>query len=337
MANKMQIRVLHGMYKDETVTNAVFTLFEDCVSAGYVVVNGDRWGKGKVRVKLSAGDFVVLTPGPAAAAADEMSFVADAVAEAETDEQIMERIGERFEILDEMTRATINGDIRAMIVQGPPGVGKSFGVTTQLERASLFDEIAGNPPKYEVIKGAMTAIGLYATLYRHSDPNHVLVFDDCDVLFYDDLSLNLLKAALDSGKRRRICWNSDSALLRREGVPDSFEFQGSVIFITNLDFAHIKSNKLQDHLAALQSRCHFIDLSINTRREKILRIEQVVRGGMLNEYGFTEPEQQELVQFVKTHADQLREISLRLMIKIADLKKIMPQTWMKTAKVTLMK
>jgi len=334
MAMKLQVRVIRGQYKDETVANKLFTMFEDCSENGYIVVDGKNWGKGKVRVKLNAGDFDVLSTGPAA---DEYEFVAAEPAVTETDEEIMARIGARFEILDEMTRATIAGDIRAMIVQGPPGVGKSYGVTTQLEQANLFQDIAGRAPKYEVIKGALTPLGLYATLYKHSDPGHVLVFDDCDMLFYDDLSLNILKAALDSGKKRRICWNADSHMLRREGVPDSFDFKGSVIFITNLDFAHIRSSKLQDHLAALQSRCHFIDLSVNSRRDKILRIEQVIDAGMLNEYGFSEVDQKELVQFVKTNADRMREISLRLIIKIADLKKIMPLTWKRTAEVTLMK
>jgi GTP1/Obg family GTP-binding protein len=46
----------------------------------------------------------------------------------ETEEQAMDRIRERFEILTEMTKAAIGGDIRAMIVSGPPGVGKSYGV-----------------------------------------------------------------------------------------------------------------------------------------------------------------------------------------------------------------
>ena len=335
MAMKLQVRVIRGQYKDETVANKLFTMFEDCSENGYIVVDGKNWGKGKVRVKLNAGDFDVLSTGPAVD--DEYEFVAAEPVETETDAEVMDRIGARFEILDEMTRATINGDIRAMIVQGPPGVGKSYGVTTQLEQANLFQDIAGRAPKYEVIKGALTSLGLYATLYKHSDPGHVLVFDDCDMLFYDDLSLNILKAALDSGKKRRICWNADSHMLRREGVPDSFDFKGSVIFITNLDFAHIKSHKLQDHLAALQSRCHFIDLSVNSRRDKILRIEQVINAGMLTEYNFSEVEQNELVQFVKTNADRMREISLRLIIKIADLKKIMPLTWKKTEEVTLMK
>ena len=50
----------------------------------------------------------------------------DAVAR-ETDDEIYSRLGERFEILDQMTKAVKDGQIRAMIVSGPPGVGKSFG------------------------------------------------------------------------------------------------------------------------------------------------------------------------------------------------------------------
>ena len=38
----------------------------------------------------------------------------------------------------------------------------------------------------------------------YSQTGDVLVFDDCDSVLMDDLSLNILKAALDSGKRRRI-------------------------------------------------------------------------------------------------------------------------------------
>ena len=41
----------------------------------------------------------------------------------------------------------------------------------------------------------MSAIGLYKKLYEHADAGHVVCFDDCDVILYDDLCLNLLKAA----------------------------------------------------------------------------------------------------------------------------------------------
>jgi len=133
----------------------------------------------------------------------------------ETDEQIYERLAERFEILDEMTKAVKQGDVRAMIVSGPPGVGKSFGVETQLQKADLFNTLAEKKPKFEVVKGAMSSIGLYAKLYEFAEKGNVVVFDDCDSILMEDLSLNILKGALDSSERRFISWNTDSRILRR--------------------------------------------------------------------------------------------------------------------------
>lgn len=257
----------------------------------------------------------------------------------ETDEQIKERLRERFDIADEMTRAVKKGDIRAMIMTGPPGVGKSFGVERVLARHDVFADVAQNEKlkKYEVVKGAMSAIGLYKKLYEFSDKKSILVFDDCDSVLLDDLSLNILKAALDSGKKRTICWNTDSRLLRSEGVPNSFEFKGGAIFITNIKFENVKSKKLQDHLAALESRCHYLDLTIDTEREKILRIEQIVEDGMLADYEFEQYTVDEIITFIKDNKKKLRELSLRMVLKLADLKKSMPSNWRAVAEVTCMR
>ena len=46
----------------------------------------------------------------------------------------IEEIAERFKILDDMTKAAIEGKVRAMIVSGPPGVGKSYGVAQEVEK-----------------------------------------------------------------------------------------------------------------------------------------------------------------------------------------------------------
>jgi len=258
--------------------------------------------------------------------------------DAETDEQVMDRIETRFEILEEMTRAAINSDVRAMIVVGPPGVGKSYGVQRQLEKSSMFDRLSSSKIKYEVVKGAMTPIGLYATLYSHADSGNVLVFDDCDSILLDDLSLNLLKAALDSGKKRTIHWNADSSLLRREGIPDRFDFHGAVIFITNLKFDHVRSKKLQDHLEALQSRCHYIDLTLDSMRDKLLRIKQIHRKGDLFEaYYFQGNEGEQVIEFMEQNKDSLREMSLRMALKLADLIKVSPERWKDMAAVTCMK
>ena len=258
----------------------------------------------------------------------------------ETDAEIIERLRERFDILDDMTRAVKKGAVRAMIVSGAPGVGKSFGVEKVLGKHDMFADVANDSKlkKYEIVKGAMSAIGLYSKLYEFSAEKNILVFDDCDSVLLDDLSLNILKAALDTSKRRTIHWNTDSRLLRSEGVPNSFEFKGGAIFITNINFQNIKSKKLQDHLMALESRCHYIDLTIHTEREKMLRIRQIVADGMLNEYDFDEAAVAELIAFIDENKRRLRELSLRTVLKCADLMRSFPNDkWKRVAQISLMK
>lgn len=352
-----QVRILRGEYHDKPVAG-VFQLVKEYkmgkTGVGFITVQNPgtpEFSKGgpvcRVRVSRSS-DFQYLDGPTQTAPAGVLSYTipAEAVVEAapeESEEDAMDRIATRFSILDEMTRAAINSDIRAMIVSGPPGVGKSFGVEAQLEKASLFDKLAGKKIRFEIVKGALTALGLYAILYKYSDAKNVLVFDDADGVFADELSINILKAALDSGKRRKIFWNSDSAMLRREGIPDSFEFKGSVIFITNLNFGSVKSNKLRDHLEALQSRCHFLDLTINTERDKLLRVMQVHRdvskdkvGGLFADYDFEEGKGKEILDFMWENRSRLREISLRMTLKIADLVKISPTNWKMLAENTVM-
>tara|TARA_Y100000389_G_scaffold117857_1_gene115005 strand:+ start:1355 stop:2392 length:1038 start_codon:yes stop_codon:yes gene_type:complete len=339
------ITVKYGEYRNQPIIDQSFELvkgYAEGKRGGFVTVKND--GKfpqvqiANVKIKVNnINDITWGTEKPIMANANlELAPVVT-----ESDEDAMDRIKTRFDILDDMAKATIAGDIRAMIVSGPPGVGKSYGVEQQMEKASLFDQLTNSRTRYEVVKGAMTALGLYAVLYKYSDSKNVLVFDDCDSVFQDDLALNILKAALDSGKSRRICWNSDSSLLNREGIPNSFEFKGSCIFITNLKFENIKSKKLQDHLEALQSRCHFLNLTIDSDRDKMLRIKQVDRdcdGGLFRDYDFNDGQGQEIFDFMEENAHKLREISMRMALKIADLFKVTGvNNWKVLAESTCMK
>jgi hypothetical protein len=255
----------------------------------------------------------------------------------ETDAQIISRLDERFQILKSMTQAVKAGSVRAMIVSGPPGVGKSYGVEAVLEKDDLFNKIASRKPKFEVVKGAMSSLGLYCKLWEFADANHVIVFDDCDSVLFDDLSLNILKAALDSSKKRTIAWNTDSRLLRSEGIPDKFEFKGSAIFITNIKFEHVRSKRLRDHLDALESRCHYIDLQMDTEREKMLRIRQVVKQGMLNDREMEDIQKDEVVNFIDANRKEMRELSLRMVLKVADLRQSFPDNWTAMARTTCMR
>ena len=331
------IRILEGTYKirgkDVDLHGMVFPLVEGYkvgAKGGYVTVDAREVGgfpDRNIKISVSSAD------------AYEDAGNAKATQREETDEETIERLRERFDMLEDMTRACKKGDVRAMIVSGPPGVGKSFGVEKVLGKHDLLADIAGDEKlrKYEVVKGAMSAIGLYCKLFKMADKDNVVVFDDCDSIFADELSLNILKAALDSKKTRRIHWNTDSFKLRNEGVPDSFEFKGSAIFITNIKFDNVKSKKMRDHLEALESRCHYIDLTIDTEREKMLRIKQIVSDGMLDEYQFAEEVHEEIVDFIDINKKRLRELSLRTVLKVADLAKAFPTKWEAMAENTVMK
>jgi hypothetical protein len=344
------ITFTEGTYRNMSVVGKQFEMVEDyrsTLKGGHVTVVNNNAFPGRphqIRVRVLNESSYTLISGtlPAAAEPDGvMSFAQDEVNDStvahETDEEIVERLRIRFNVLTEMTKAVRAGNVRAMIVSGPPGVGKSFGVEEVLGKDDFFDALGDRKPRYEFVKGAMSALGLYSKLYEFSESKNVLVFDDCDSVLFDDLSLNILKAALDTSKKRTISWNTDSRMLSKEGIPNSFEFKGSAIFITNIKFEHIRSKKLQDHLAALESRCHYIDLQMSTQREKILRIRQIVEDGMLDSYDFEPEEIDEVVEFIATNKSQLRELSLRTVLKVSDLRKSFPTTWKDMAAVTVMR
>jgi hypothetical protein len=349
------IEIVEGTYKirgrDTSMSGVRFELVEGFKfgsTGGFVTVAGgsatpsnagipDR----NIKIKCDGVDSYRVISEVAHTAVGDKSLeqikVGDEAVAHLSDDELIEKTRARFQVLTDMTKAVKAGDVRAMIVSGPPGVGKSFGVEEVLTKDDLFNTLGERKPKYEIVKGAMSAIGLYSKLYQYSDSKSVLVFDDCDSVLLDDLSLNILKAALDSSKKRTISWNTDSRLLRSEGIPDRFEFKGGAIFITNIKFENVRSKKLQDHLAALESRCHYIDLQMDTEREKVLRIKQIVQDGMLDHYEFEECQKDDVVNFIMDNRNKLRELSLRTVLKVADLRKSFSANWQAMAEVTVMK
>ena len=328
------IRIVEGTYKirgnDTDMAGLVFPLVEEFkvgAAGGYVTVDGaavNGFPDRNIKIKVAGPEGY-----------EQVGENIKTTNREESDAEIIERIRERFDMLKDMTKAVKKGDVRAMIVSGPPGVGKSHGVEEVLDRYNTMQMLGGGQ-QFEVIKGAMSPIGLYCKLFKMADKGKVVVFDDCDSIFQDELSLNILKAALDSKKKRTIHWNTDSFKLRNEGVPDQFNFEASAIFITNLKFDKVKG-KLREHLSALESRCHYMDLTIDTDKDKILRIKQVTNDGMLDSYKLSDEVKEDIMDFVDVNKNRLRELSLRTVLKIADLAIAFPLKWEAMAENTVMR
>ena len=233
----------------------------------------------------------------------------------ETETEVEARLEKTFKAMDQLAMNTIAGDNLALIVSGPAGLGKSYTIENAANNYT-GDRLV------TVVKGFVRATGLYRVLYENRFPQCTVVFDDADSVFQNDISLNLLKGAADITRERKISWLAETKMLDEDGdrLPRSFKFEGSIIFITNHDFdAEIaRRGSLAPHLEALVSRSQYIDLDMKSVRERMIRIRQVVKSGMLAARGLDPIAADEVVDFIETHKDKLREVSLRMAVKVAN-------------------
>ena len=253
-------------------------------------------------------------------------------AKEETDKQIDTRIASRFTTLERILDGCIEGTHRAVIVSGPAGLGKSFTVEEKLKQYDPSGLLS------TIIKGNVRATGLFKQLWDHRLPGQVLVFDDADSIFFDDTSLNLLKAVCDTQKgKRTVSYLSETNFIsdkNSSAIPKTFDFEGTIIFITNYDFDECiaKGTRLAPHMEALMSRAHYIDLAMKTRRDYVVRLDQLYRAGLLSDLKIDE--RKDVAEFIRDNMTNLRVISAREAVKIGKLRKAEPKTWKATAQVT---
>lgn len=242
---------------------------------------------------------------------------------AETIEEVHARIEKRFRMLGRFTQGVVKGNFKALIVQGPPGLGKTYSVD------QVLDDYDPNGVNTTKISGKLSTPQLFKQLWDHREEGQILVIDDCDSVFTDDVSLNLLKAALDSGKKRVVSYmTEDNKVSEKDGsiIDKRFEFNGTVIFITNLDFDSVIESKsrLAVHLEALKSRSTYVSLGMRSRAEYMVRIEQI-SGSLFQD--FDADCEAEVLGFMRAYLDELDEVSARMAKKVATLREAFPEDW----------
>ncbi len=225
----------------------------------------------------------------------------------------------RYAILESYIKELSNGQIHNLIINGPAGVGKTHAVETFLSQYAKG--------RYKVVKGHMTPLSLYGNLFFHREPNSILVLDDIDSVFKKIEGVNLLKAAMDTGSVRRINWESSSAL-KGVGIPDSFEFKGKVILISNIGFFVAKKNSISAHLEALKDRSYNIVIADNTKESCFKQVcFMVLNKDMLHAFKLQFEMKVALLDYLKDHISVIDKISLRTAIKLAQLIAIFPSSW----------
>jgi len=220
-------------------------------------------------------------------------------------------INERFAFVEKLVTMVATGVQPSAVITGEGGLGKTYTVTKTLEANGLKDisdlgdfqvgTVLNARKCFVFVKGYSTAKGLYRTLFENQ--KGTIVFDDCDAVLKDTVALNLLKGALDSYGKRVISWNAD---MKDDDLPRSFNFEGRVIFISNMD---------QDKIdQAIRSRSMMIDLSM-TLTQKIDRMEHIAMSDeFLPEYD--KQCKMDALNLIREVKDECKEISLRTLITV---------------------
>jgi hypothetical protein len=253
------------------------------------------------------------------------------------EEQVIGRHIERqFSVMTRLTELMVKDAVRALIISGAPGIGKSYSLEKRLDLAIAEDEIG----QFTFLKGRISAIALFKQLWDHKEPGDVLVLDDIDGIFHDEVSLNLLKAALDTGDRRVLHWLTANEWLAANGVDNEFEFNGTIAFLTNLDFDRLieRGSILAPHLKALLSRSTYLSLGIHTNKEILIRIKQVIQNTeILAKHHITYEQKWAMIDWLDTHYENLRDLSIRTILKLAAYMKGDPDGWQDIALATMVR
>ncbi|UIW11382.1 MAG: thioredoxin [Enterobacter phage ENC9] len=256
------------------------------------------------------------------------------LATVESVEEMKQRINKRFTVMNMMTKGIISGNIRSLIISGAAGIGKTYSLDKALKTAHEYGEIV-----YKSINGKISGIGLYEQLWNNRDANSVLLIDDVDV-FSDMDMLNLLKAALDTGETRKVCWSTASAYLDDKNIDKEFEFEGTIVFITNVDIDKEleRGSKLAPHLHALVSRSVYLDLGVHSNEEIMVRVEDVILNtNMMQKRGLSDAQTSMALNWMKANVSKLRNVSLRTALYLADFVATDANGWEEIAEVTLLK
>ena len=232
-----------------------------------------------------------------------------------TEKQNRYGINERFNFVEKLVTMVATGVQPSAVITGEGGLGKTYTVTKTLEANGYKDisdlaefqvgTIVNTRKCFTTVKGYSTAKGLYRTLFENN--KSVIVFDDCDAVLKDPVALNLLKGALDSYGKRIISWNAD---MRDDDLPRSFNFEGRVIFISNMD---------QDRIdQAIRSRSMMIDLSM-TADQKIDRMEYIAKSDeFMPEFDLKC--KMDALNLIRKVANEAKEISLRTLISVTKIR-----------------
>jgi hypothetical protein len=283
---------------------------------------------GSIRVYFSdESDFEVITTDNTSAQVKKSGA---------TEEEIIARTEKRFAAMRMGVDSVVHGDLNGMIISGAPGIGKTETILQAVEQAASL-----SPVNYHVIKGnIVSAYQLHQLLYEFSADGDILILDDCDTILRNYDALNLLKSALETTSRvRRITYRSKG--IQALNTPQAFDYAGSIIFITNENMQKSidkKDTRFGQHFSALIDRTFYMDLMLHDRHDVYCRIKQMtLSGNLLGDFDISKDMQDEFLFWIKSNMEQIRTLSLRTMLHLAEIYRSDPVQWRTLAEMFILR
>lgn len=252
-----------------------------------------------------------------------------------SDEEIMSDLTTRFDLLGRLTASCADGLTTSFVATGSPGVGKTHTIHKVLTERNA---------SYSSFTGTISAINIYMQAYERRNRGNVLVFDDADDIFEREDAMNILKALCDTTEERTVTYLREAKELKEKNeveIPQQFIFNGSVIIVSNKDFQrHIDegNSKMIPHYEALMSRSMYLDLRLHSRREIGTWVEHVTQSArLLDIYGTDSVHHGAVLQFIRSHRETFRELSIRTVKKLCSLVNANPTGWESDAKILLIR
>ena len=252
------------------------------------------------------------------------------VTKVKPDSQILADVKERFDILSMLTKGATAKNIRAMVVTGAPGIGKTYNVEQILERSKV---------PHEIVRGTLSAINLYMLAYKYRHAGNVIVLDDADDIFHDEDALNILKVLCDTSATRTVSYRKEAHQLKENDIPQQFEFNGAMIFISNVDFQRFVDegkNKFASHMGALMNRSLYLDLQIHDRNSLGVWVAHIAQSGRIfDREDVPQTLRQPILNFLRDNREELRTLSIRTLMQLCGIAKENPTKWEGIARVLL--
>ena len=221
---------------------------------------------------------------------------------------ILDKEYDIFEAVTLFSKQVVYGISNSLIISGVAGVGKSYSVEKVLEETKA---------EFKKFGGDISTAALYEDMFVNN--GKLLVFDDCDAVWSDEDSVNMLKNALDTKKNREVTrslkthfnsegmsYNDMLTTYKETGkLPKQFTFTGRCIFITNVDG--------KDLDPALISRSLHTDVQL-TKQQVITRLNNILTNMFPGIKPSVKEETLDFVVFLSDNYDTKFPLSIRTMI-----------------------